>query len=67
MLGLVLSRKRGECIAIGDDIIIRVEMVRSGQSRLRIVAPKDVEIHRAEVHEPTRQRVEELGLLEDDE
>lgn len=45
---LVLSRKRGERICIGDDVVITV--VRTGEKvRLGVEAPKDVKIVRAEL------------------
>jgi len=45
---LVLSRKKGERIVIGD-IILEVLEVRSDKVRLGIVAPKGVPVHRAEL------------------
>lgn len=49
---LMLSRKKGERIRIGDDITITVVEFRSGgKVRIGIVAPKDVPVHREEVYE----------------
>ena len=48
---LVLTRKSGESIVIGDDVVLTVLEVRGGQVRLGIEAPRDVVIHRAEVHD----------------
>jgi carbon storage regulator len=48
---LVLTRKAGESIVIGDDIVITVLETRGGQVRLGVDAPRDVVIHRSEVHE----------------
>jgi len=45
---LVLSRKPGEVIRIGDAIIITVIGVDRGRVRLAIEAPKDVRIYRQE-------------------
>jgi len=46
---LVLSRKAGESIRIGDDITVKVVETRGGRVRLAIDAPKDVDIHREEL------------------
>ncbi|TFE03943.1 carbon storage regulator CsrA [Jeotgalibacillus salarius] len=46
---LVLTRKTGEAIRIGDDIEITVLSVQGDQVKLGIDAPKHVEIHRKEI------------------
>lgn len=46
---LVLSRKKGEMIRIGQDIILTVAEIRGDKVRLGIVAPKEVPVHRQEV------------------
>ncbi len=46
---LVLSRKAGEAIVVGDDIKLRVLEVKGGLVRIGIEAPEDVSIHREEV------------------
>jgi len=48
---LVLTRKIGEEIIIGDDIHIRVVEIRGGSVRFGVVAPKDVTVDRKEVHD----------------
>ena len=48
---LVLTRKRGESIVIGDNIVVTVIEARGGKIRLGIQAPEDVSIHRQEVYE----------------
>ncbi len=47
---LVLTRKTGEAIQIGDDIEISVVSVKGDQVKLGINAPKNVEIHRKEIY-----------------
>lgn len=51
---LVLSRKKGEFITIGDNIRVCVVEVRGDRVRLGIEAPGDVPVHRAEVWEQVR-------------
>ncbi|MFP4149830.1 MAG: carbon storage regulator CsrA [Nitriliruptoraceae bacterium] len=46
---LVLSRRLGESIVIGNEIVVRIVDVRGDQVRLGIEAPRDVQIHREEV------------------
>lgn len=46
---LVLSRKRGEQITIGNDIVITIVEIRGEKTRVGIDAPKDVPVHRVEV------------------
>lgn len=48
---LVLTRKIGESIAIGDHIRIKVVDVKGSQIRLGLEAPPDVKIYREEVYE----------------
>lgn len=48
---LILTRKCGETIRIGDDISISVIEIRGNQVRLGIMAPRDVAVHRQEVYE----------------
>ena len=48
---LVLSRKRGEEIVIGDDVTVTVLEVHGGQVKLGFNAPAEVPIHREEVHQ----------------
>jgi len=45
---LVLTRKKGETIAIGDNIQIQVLSVKGGQVRLGVDAPKDIRVSREE-------------------
>ncbi len=47
---LVLTRKVGETIRIGDDISIRVVEIQRGQVRFAIEAPRDVPVHREEIY-----------------
>lgn len=47
---LVLTRKLGENIRIGDSVKITVLEVRSGQVKLGIEAPPEVRVHRGEIY-----------------
>jgi carbon storage regulator len=58
---LVLTRRRGERIMIGDDIVVTVIEVSGDQVRIGIEAPRSVGVYReevlAEVAEANRQAV----------
>jgi carbon storage regulator len=55
---LVLSRKVGEEIVIGDNIRVTVVGVRGNQVRLGFSAPPDVAIHRSELRELVARKAE---------
>ncbi len=46
---LILTRKIGEAIAIGDDIKIRLLEIKGGQVKIGVEAPSEVAVHREEV------------------
>lgn len=52
---LILTRKLGEKIAIGDDITITLVEIKGTQIKLGIEAPKHIEIHRQEVYDRIRE------------
>ncbi len=52
---LVLSRKRDECIMIGDDVEITIVDIKGEQVKIGVTAPKTVSIHRKEVYEAIQQ------------
>ena len=69
---LVLTRKTGQTITVGDDIKITIMEVRGGQVKLGVEAPKTVTIHREEVYEriqkenltaATRAKVSDLDSI----
>ncbi|WP_456273257.1 carbon storage regulator CsrA [Bacillus sp. AK031] len=47
---LVLTRKKGEVIQIGEDIEISILSIKGDQIKLGIEAPKHIEIHRKEIY-----------------
>lgn len=52
---LVLTRKIGQSIVIGDEVEVVVLEVRGEQVRLGIRAPRDVTVHRKEIYEQIQQ------------
>jgi carbon storage regulator len=47
---LILTRRIGEALIVGDDVNITVLGVKGNQVRLGINAPKDVAVHREEIY-----------------
>lgn len=58
---LILTRKIGETIRIGDDVTVRVLGVRGGQVSLGFVAPGEVRIFREEVLREDRPVADDAG------
>lgn len=48
---LILTRKVGETLMIGDEVNITVLDIRGNQVRIGINAPKDVAVHREEIYD----------------
>ena len=56
---LILTRKLGESITIGDDIKIQILEIKGKQVRIGIDAPRKYSIHREEIY----QRIQEENKL----
>ena len=56
---LVLTRKAGEGIIIGDDIKITVVELKGGGVRIGIDAPREMKVHRQEVFDRIKQENKE--------
>ena len=48
---LILTRRVGETLMIGDEVSVTVLGVKGNQVRLGITAPKDVGVHREEIYQ----------------
>lgn len=48
---LILTRRVGETVMIGDDVTVTVLGVKGNQVRVGINAPKNVAVHREEIYE----------------
>ena len=59
---LILTRKVGEVLMVGEDVTVTVMAVKGNQVRIGINAPKDVVVHREAIYERVQalraQRVE---------
>ena len=56
---LILTRRVGETLMVGDDVTITVLGVKGNQVRIGINAPKEIPVHREEIYE--RIKNEENG------
>ena len=48
---LVLTRRVGETLMIGDDVTVTVLGVKGNQVRIGVSAPKEVAVHREEIYQ----------------
>jgi carbon storage regulator len=60
---LVLTRRQGESICVGDGIVITVLSTENGRVRIGIKAPRDVRIDRTEVRAKKLAQEEQLFIL----
>jgi carbon storage regulator len=59
---LILTRKIGETVMIGDKITVTVLAVNGNQVRVGVNAPRDVAVHREEVFERVRAEKQEAEV-----
>ncbi len=59
---LILTRRAGETLMVGDDVTITVLGVKGNQVRIGVNAPKDVSVHREEIYQRIqREKAQKLG------
>ncbi len=63
---LVLTRRSGESVMIGDDVVITVLEVRGDVIRLGIRAPREVQVHREEIYRELQASNQEAASPSDD-
>ena len=54
---LVITRKTGEAVHIGDNIVVRILGTQNGQTRIGIDAPKEIEIQRDNIKNKKKPEV----------
>ena len=58
---LILTRKSGEKIRIGDDIVVMITGVNGTQVKVGVDAPKEVAVHREEIYKKIQSEKIEAG------
>lgn len=58
---LILTRRVGETIMIGNDVTVTVLGVKGGQVRIGVQAPKETAVHREEIFERIKREQEAAG------
>ena len=58
---LILTRRVGETLMIGDEVTVTVLGVKGNQVRIGVNAPKDVSVHREEIYERIKNEQQEAS------
>ena len=62
---LILTRRVGETLMIGDEVTVTVLGVKGNQVRIGVNAPKDVSVHREEIYERIKKEQSESSSAVD--
>ena len=64
---LILTRRVGETLVIGDDVNVTVLGVRGNQVRLGVNAPKEVAVHREEIYQRIqKENISDISSSDDE-
>ncbi len=63
---LILTRRVGETLMIGDEVTVTVLGVKGNQVRIGVNAPRDVPVHREEIYERIKREQAQTAAQEGD-
>jgi len=62
---LILTRRVGETLMIGDEVTVTVLGVKGNQVRIGVNAPQEVSVHREEIYDKIKKEQSDLSKIED--
>lgn len=64
---LILTRRVGETLMVGDDVAVTILTVKANQVRLGIRAPASVPVHREEIYDQIKRQEDDAAERDADE